>query len=139
VLSWPCRNFEKRFPERPLPTRKSDKHPGEDMSVPPAFPKSFYVKLAAAAKEFGLSRVQFVMDALKYYTAEIRRKNRSPATKALGSAAEAKKFAEMSSKVSKSWWSTLTPEEKRARGQKAVQARWAKTKKTAVNNEEESR
>jgi hypothetical protein len=43
----------------------------------------------------------------------------------------AEKFSELSSEVAKSWWAKLTPEEKRARAQKAIQARWAKGSKSA--------
>jgi hypothetical protein len=40
----------------------------------------------------------------------------------------AKQVRQLLSNISKSYWETLSDEEKRARGQKAAQARWRKKK-----------
>jgi hypothetical protein len=96
----------------------------DDMTLPPAFPQSFYATLTKAAKEAGISRSAFAIKAVKFYAAALK-KQRSPSTKALGST-DAEKYAEMSSQVSKTWWAKLTPEEKKKRAQKAAKSRWAK-------------
>jgi hypothetical protein len=100
--------------------------PEEDMSLPPAFPQTFYAALNKAAKEAGLPRAAFAIKAIKYYSAALR-KGKSPATKALG-ASGAETYGELSSQVSKSWWSKLTPEEKTSRARTAAEGRWGKKK-----------
>jgi hypothetical protein len=55
---------------------------------------------------------------------------KDPFTKALGSEELAKRYADANSKISKKWWSGVSAEERKARAQKAVQARWSKAKKT---------
>ncbi len=103
--------------------RKSE----DDMTLPPAFPQSFYAVLARAAKAAGISRSEFAIKAVKFYEASLK-KQKSPSTKALGSS-DADVYSEMSSQVSKSWWSKLTPEEKTARAKIAAEGRWGKKKK----------
>ena len=99
----------------------------ENMMLPPAFPQSFYAALNKAAKESGMSRAAFAIKAVKHYAAELRRQ-KSPATKALG-AKGAESYVEQARKVSQTWWSKLTDEEKSARARKAITARWGKKKK----------
>jgi hypothetical protein len=100
----------------------------EDMTtLPPSFPQSFYRVLNAAAKKAGMARAAFAMKAIKFYSAALEKRT-APATKALGPI-DADKYAEMSRKVSQSWWAKLTPEEKSARSKKALDARWGKKKK----------
>jgi hypothetical protein len=96
------------------------------MTLPPSFPQTFYALLNKAAKETGLSRSAFAIKAVRFYLAELRERN-SPAAKTLGKAG-AEEFAELSRKVSKRWWASLTPEEKAARGRKAAEGRWGKKK-----------
>jgi hypothetical protein len=55
---------------------------------------------------------------------------KDPFTKAVGSEDLAKRFAAANSKISKKWWSGISAEERKARAQKAIQARWSKAKKT---------
>jgi hypothetical protein len=99
----------------------------EDLTLPPSFPQSFYRALNKAAKEAGMARAAFAAKAIKFYSAALKKRT-APATKALG-ALDADKYAEMSRKVSQSWWSKLTPEEKSARSKKALEARWGKSDK----------
>jgi hypothetical protein len=42
---------------------------------------------------------------------------------------DADKYAEMSRKVSQSWWAKLTPEERTKRAKQAAEGRWGKGKK----------
>ena len=105
------------------------------MSLPPAFTKAYYVKLAALAKEFKTSRVAFALQALDYYAAALRKK-KSVSTKALGSVDLAEQYSEMTSKVSKSWWAKQTPQEKEARAKKAAAARWQKKRRAGHACEE---
>jgi hypothetical protein len=100
---------------------------GEDMTLPPSFPQTFYALLNKAAKETGLSRSVFAIRAMRFYLAELRGRN-STSAKTLGKVG-AEEFAEMSRKVSKKWWATLTPEQKAERAKKAAEGRWGKKKK----------
>lgn len=108
--------------------------PGEDMSLPPSFPQTFYAALNKAAQKAGMPRSAFAIKAIRFYSAALAKRN-SPATKALGSS-DAERYSEMSRKVSQTWWSKLTPEEKTARAKKAIGARWAKKNKTARKKDE---
>lgn len=98
------------------------------MSLPPAFTKSFYVKLAAFAREFKKTRAAFALQAIEHYASELRKKKSYPA-KTLGSVELADKYKGLISKVSKDWWSKQSPEDKEARARKAAEARWGKAKK----------
>lgn len=97
------------------------------MTLPPSFSQNFYRLLTKAAKKAGMTRAAFAMKAVRYYAAALD-KRESPTSKALGPI-DAQKFAAMSRKVSKEWWSTLTPEEKTARAKAAAEGRWGKKKK----------
>jgi hypothetical protein len=99
----------------------------ENMSLPPAFPQSFYAALNKAAKKAGMTRSVFALKAIRFYSAALE-KRKSQTTQAL-SAVDADKYVEMSSAVSKAWWDKVTPKEKTERAQKAATARWGKKKK----------
>jgi hypothetical protein len=98
----------------------------ENMSLPPAFPQSFYAVLNKAAQKAGMTRPAFAMKAIKFYSTALE-KQKSASTKALG-AVDADRYGEMSRTVSQKWWSKLTSEEKTARAKNAAQARWGKKK-----------
>lgn len=97
------------------------------MSLPPSFPQRFYRLLNKAAKKAGMSRAVFALKALKFYSSELDKRT-APATTALGPI-DADKYAEMSRKVSQTWWSKVSEAEKTARAKKAAQGRWAKNAK----------
>lgn len=97
------------------------------MSVPPTFPKSFYKLLAKLAVEFQISRPQLALRALRAFAKEARQE-KSSFRKALGSEEMAERFSEAASRSAKSWWSTVSEEEKQERGRKAAEARWGKKK-----------
>jgi hypothetical protein len=99
----------------------------ENMQLPPSFPQSFYAVLNRAAKAAGMSRAQFATKAVKFYESALKKRT-STVTKALGHDG-AETYTEQARRVSQSWWSKLTPEEKSVRAKKASDARWAKKKK----------
>ncbi len=94
--------------------------------MPVVFSKAFYKALAAYAAEFHTTRAQFVIKAVRYYAEQMRKKD-SPMGKALPSEDVASAFREAQSTLAKSWWATLTPEEKAERSRKANQGRWPQT------------
>jgi len=95
--------------------------------MPPVFSKSFYRLLTEAAAEFDLTRAELAVRALKHYIKELRLR-RSPLTDAVGEDS-AKEYAKVQSKLSKDYWSTLAPEERKRRAAIALEARWGKAKK----------
>jgi hypothetical protein len=103
------------------------KSANNDPAIPPWFdlPKTFYRNLAAYAEEFGLTTAEFLNRSVRHYAKALREKN-APATKALGSVELTERFKQMSANGAKAWWSTVPPEEKRARAKKAIESRWAK-------------
>jgi hypothetical protein len=96
------------------------------MAMPPVFSKSFYKLLTEAAEEFGISRSEFVMRALRYYIKELRIR-KSPITEALDEES-AKTFSQIQSKLSRNYWATLTEDERKARTAAAREGRWPKKK-----------
>jgi hypothetical protein len=95
--------------------------------VPPWFglPKSFYKKLAEYAAEFGMTRQQLLIKAIPHYAQALRDRN-APLAKALGKPEITQRFKQMVSQASKNWWANVSPEEKKARAQRANAARWKK-------------
>ncbi len=96
--------------------------------MPVVFSKAFYKALAGYATEFRTTRTQFVMRAVKHYAEQLRKKN-SPMSKALPSDDVVSAYRDAQSIVAKSWWATLSPEEKAERSRKANEARWPQKKK----------
>jgi len=84
--------------------------------------------LLAYSKEFGVTRIEFALQAFRHYAKSLRLQ-RSPATKALGSEEAAQQFAAAQSQLARERWSKVPPEERKARTKKAMAARWGKTKK----------
>jgi hypothetical protein len=104
--------------------KEEKKNAGEDMSLPPVFPKRFYQRLADLAREFHTSRVAFAMKAIEHYGDELR-KRKGIRSKALG-AELAEKYGELTGRVMRRWWSTVPEKERTERGRRAAEARWAK-------------
>jgi hypothetical protein len=105
-------------------------HPadGDDLSVPPTFPKSFYKLLSQLAVEFNLTRPQIALKALRAY-AKNARKERSPFHQTLGSEELAERLTEAASASAKDWWRKVPKAVKTDRARKAAEARWGKQKK----------
>ncbi len=95
--------------------------------MPPVFSKSFYRLLTEAAEEFGVTRSEIAIRALKHYIKELRLR-KSPLTDAVGEDS-AKEYGKVQSQISKNYWSTVSPEERKRRAAIALKARWAKKKK----------
>jgi hypothetical protein len=105
------------------------------MSIPAVFPPRYWKVLTKGAKKLGVTRAKLAMAALCHYLKFVQKKN-APAAKALGSAELAKHVGEAHSKIAKKWWSTISEEERRFRAQKAIQARWGKTKKAGKEDKQ---
>jgi hypothetical protein len=95
------------------------------MSLPPVFPTAFYKLLAQGAQRLGMGRAKLAMTALRYYLKAVESKN-APLTKALGSEELAERYADAQRKIARKWWSKVSEEERKARAQKAIKARWSK-------------
>jgi len=94
--------------------------------------RSFYLKLNRVAAECGLSRYDTLtrgLDALWRETS----KQRSPLTKKIKSEGQRESFRKTMGEVSRKYWATLTPEQKRARAQKSANARWSRREKPDGN------
>lgn len=81
-------------------------------------PDVFYRNLDRYAKEIGVTKEEFLQDAIESHIRGLR----------LGSAKLGPQIREVSRLNAKAWWDKLTPEEKRARAMKAVAGRQAKRK-----------
>jgi hypothetical protein len=91
--------------------------------------RTFYKKLNRISTECDLSRIEVLsqgMDALLRET----RKAKSPLNKAIKTGVQVDAFRKTMAQVSRKYWATVTPEEKRARAQNSANARWSKQKKT---------
>ena len=81
--------------------------------------EQFYRKLERYAKESGVTKEQFLKDAIESHFQGLR----------LGSAKLGTQIRKLAQDRSKAWWNKLTEEEKRARAMKAVEGRQAKRKR----------
>ena len=96
------------------------------MRLPAVLSKSFWELLAKAAEEFGVTRAEFAIRALKHYIKELRIR-KSPITAAT-SEEQAKQYSKMQSTVSRTFWNSLDEEERRKRTEAARKKRWPKKK-----------
>ncbi len=92
--------------------------------MPPVFSRSFYKLLTQASEEFGATRAEFAIRALRHYIKELRIR-KSPISDAVDEAS-AKKFSEIQSTLSRNYWSGLTEEERKKRTAAARKKRWPK-------------
>ena len=87
--------------------------------------ESFYKKLNRVAKQCGLTRYDALgrgLDALLRET-EIRN---SALNRNIKSPSQSEVFRRTMGQVSRNYWPTVSPEEKRRRGQKGARARWGR-------------
>jgi hypothetical protein len=89
--------------------------------------ESFYKKLNRVAKECDVPRYQALSRGLDALRREFEIQN-SPLNKAIKSPSQSEVFRRTMGQVSRKYWSTLTPEQKRARAQKSAHARWSKNR-----------
>jgi hypothetical protein len=94
--------------------------------------RSFYLKLNRVATVCGLSRYDTLTRGLDALLRETR-KQQSPLNKKIKSEGQRESFRKTMGQVSRRYWATLTPEEKRARAQKSANARWSRREKADGN------
>ncbi len=101
----------------------------EDLTIPVWLDatESFYRKLNRVADECGLSRYEALNRGLDALLQEVRTQ-RSPLSKVVTSPNESDAFRKAMGRVSRAYWATLSPDQKRSRAQKTAQARWDKKK-----------
>jgi hypothetical protein len=87
--------------------------------------ESFYKKLNRVAKQCGVPRYEALSRGLDALRREFEIQT-SPLNKAIRSPSQSEVFRRTMGQVSRKYWATVSPEEKRARAQKSAQARWSK-------------
>ena len=106
----------------------------DDLSMPVWLQatRSFYLKLNRVAAECGLSRYDTLTQGLDALLRETS-KQQSLLTKKIKSEGQRESFRKTMGEVSRKYWATLTPEQKRARAQKSANARWSRREKPDGN------
>src|SRR6202007_388958 len=84
---------------------------------------SFYKKLNRVAKQCGLTRYDALSRGLDALLRETEIRN-SPLNRNIKSPSQSEVFRRTMGQVSRSYWATVSPEEKRLRAQKSANARW---------------
>jgi hypothetical protein len=116
------------FVKTPIKKAKAGKGPvTEDRTIPVWLQatRSFYIKLNRVATECGFSRYDTLNQGLDALLRETR-KRQSPLNKAIKTESQTESFRKTMGQVSRKYWATLTPEQKRVRAQKSARARWSK-------------
>jgi hypothetical protein len=88
--------------------------------------ESFYKKLNRVAKQCGLARYEALSRGLDALLREIEIRN-SALNRNIKSPSQSEVFRRTMGQVSRNYWATVSPEEKRLRGQKSAQARWRRS------------
>ena len=87
--------------------------------------ESFYKKLNRVAKQCGLARYDALSRGLDALLRETEIRN-SALNRNIKSASQSEVFRRTMGQVSRNYWATVSPEEKRRRAQKSARARWAR-------------
>jgi hypothetical protein len=87
--------------------------------------ESFYKKLNRIAKECGLPRYEALSRGLDALLRETEIRN-SALNRNIRSASQSEVFRRTMGQVSRNYWATVSPEEKRRRGQNSARARWGR-------------
>ena len=90
---------------------------------------SFYKKLNRIARECQLSRYDALRKGLDALLREMEVRN-SALNRNVKSPGQSEVFRRTMGQVSRNYWSTISPEEKRERGRKSAQARWNRHRDT---------
>jgi hypothetical protein len=90
---------------------------------------SFYKKLNRIARECQLSRYDALSRGLDALLRETEVRN-SALNRNVKSPGQSEVFRRTMGQVSRNYWSTISPEEKRERGRKSAQARWNRHRDT---------
>ena len=87
--------------------------------------ESFYKKLNRIAKRCGLSRYDALSRGLDALLRETEIRN-SPLNRNIKSPSQSEVFRRTMGQVSRNYWATVSPEEKRRRAQNSARARWGR-------------
>jgi hypothetical protein len=87
--------------------------------------ESFYKKLNRVANQCGVPRYEALRRGLDALRREFEIQT-SPLNKAIRSPSQSEVFRRTMGQLSRNYWATVSPEEKRARAQRGAQARWSK-------------
>ena len=85
--------------------------------------ESFYKKLNRIAKRSGLTRYDALSRGLYDLLRETEIRN-SPLNRNIKSPSQSEVFRRTMGQVSRNYWATISPEEKRRRAQNSARARW---------------
>jgi hypothetical protein len=98
-----------------------------------SFPnESFYKKLNRVAKQCGLNRYDALSRGLDALLRETEIRN-SALNRNIKSPSQSEVFRRTMGQVSRNYWASVSPEEKRRRAQKSARARWGRNR--AVSHE----
>ena len=89
--------------------------------------ESFYKKLNRVAKQCGLTRYDALSRGLDALVRESEIRN-SALNRNIKSPSQSEVFRRTMGQVSRNYWATVSPEEKRRRAQKSARARWAQNR-----------
>jgi hypothetical protein len=95
--------------------------------VDPHLTPAFYKRLTAIATSCDVPRYQVIKEGIELFLERHKQEQGLLAKKAKDKGTE-QQARQLLSKISKGYWESLSEEEKRARGQRAALARWAKSK-----------
>jgi hypothetical protein len=117
---------------KPRTTKKSASQANrfeDDLSVPvwvdPHLTQAFYKRLAAIAERCRTPRYKVIQNGIELFLQQYE-EERGLISKVAKSKTSAKQVRQLLGKISKTYWETLSEEEKRERGKKAAAARWGK-------------
>jgi hypothetical protein len=124
--------FQSEVKSKKSPKRNADSDHGgivEGLPIPVWLyaTESFYKKLNRVAKECGVSKYKALSTGLDALRREFQIQT-SPLNKSVKSPGRSEVFRRTMGQVSRNYWATLSPEQKRTRGQRGAQARWSKNK-----------
>ena len=104
---------------------------GEDMSVPvwmdPHLSPAFYKRLASIAGTCKEPRYKVIQEGIELFL-QRHQEEQGLISKVAKDKATAKQVRQLLGNISKTYWETVSEEEKRERGRKAAAARWGKKK-----------
>ena len=105
----------------------------EDFGIPvwTDLPARWYQQLNRLAKKHGLTRKTILLESLKMYSRTLQER-KSPFRKVDASPGDEKKARQVFGKFAKTWWDSLTEEERKQQGEKRRQAalkRWKDEKR----------
>lgn len=117
-------------PRKPKPI-VGENQADEDLSVPvwmdPHLSPAFYRRLASISGTCKAPRYTVIQEGIELFL-QRHQEEQGLISKVAKNKASAKQVRQLLGKISKSYWDTLSEEEKRKRGQKAAAARWDKKK-----------